>query len=122
MARTKPKDINGYISDFPEDVQKMLEQIRNTIKNTVPDAEGAISYGIPAFNLKKRYLIYFAAFKKHIGIYPAPVGQKEFAEDFSPYKTRKGTVQFPLDQPLPLKLIEKIVKFRVKENLAKTKK
>jgi uncharacterized protein YdhG (YjbR/CyaY superfamily) len=124
MRTAKPKDIDEYITRFSKDTQKHLEQIRTTIKETVPDAEEVISYGIPAFNLNGRYLIYFAGYKKHIGLYPVPA-DNTFDAEFAAYKTSgKGAIQFPLDKPMPLKLIAKIVKFRVKENLerAKTKK
>lgn len=114
---TKTENIDSYIAGFPKATQMLLQQIRNTIREVVPEAEEAISYGMPTFNLHGRYLVYFAAYKKHIGFYPAPVGNEAFITDFSDYKTGKGTVQFPLDQPMPLDLIIKIVKFRVKENL-----
>jgi len=116
MVKTKPKDIDEYIAGFPEETQKHLEQIRTTIKKAVPDAEEAISYGIPTFNLNGHYLIYFAGYKKHIGVYPVPGGNKEFEKDFARYYTSgKGTIQFPLDKSMPLGLIKKIVKFRVKK-------
>ncbi len=122
MATTKPGNINDYIAGFPIDTQKNLEQIRATIKKAAPDAEEKISYGIPSFTLGKKYLVYFAAYKKHIGVYPVPGGNKLFEKAFSAYKTSgKGNIQFPLDKPIPLDLISKIVKFRVKENLEKDK-
>lgn len=122
MVKTKPKDIDEYIAGFPEVTQKHLEQIRATIKKTVPDAVEAISYGIPSFNLNGHYLVYFAGYKKHIGVYPVPGSNKEFEKDFAPYYTSgKGTIQFPLDKPMPLGLIKKIVKFRVKKNSEKEK-
>src|SRR5688572_9460560 len=119
---TKPKDIDEYIAGFPKDTQKILEQIRVTIKKSAPDAEETISYAIPTFTLKGHYLVYFAGYKNHISLYPAPRGNKEFKKELSVYKGGKGTVQFPLDKPMPLKLITKIVKFRVKENSEKDKK
>ena len=121
MKTTKPNNIDNYIAAFPKDVQEILEQVRATIKNAAPKAEETISYGIPTFKLNKVYLIYFAGFKKHIGIYPAPTGIKAFKKEFSPYKTGKGSVQFPLDKPMPLKLITQIVKFRIKENSLRAK-
>jgi len=123
MATTKPGSIDDYIEAYPKDIQKRLKQIRSTIKKAVPEAEETISYGMPTFNLNGRYLVYFAAYKKHIGLYPVPSGNKEFEKDFSFYKTSgRGTIQFPLDKPMPLDLITKIVKFRIKENQRKAVK
>ena len=122
MIIVKPSEIDDYIAGFPKDIQLVLEQIRATILTTVPEVEETISYGMPAFKLHEKYLVYVAAHKKHIGLYPVPVSNKAFEKDFSAYKTSgKGTIQFPLDQPMPLKLISKILKFRVKENLVNTK-
>jgi uncharacterized protein YdhG (YjbR/CyaY superfamily) len=120
--RTQPKiakDIDGYIASFPNEVQKILEKIRMTIKKAAPDAQETISYQIPAFTLKGR-LVYFAAFKNHIGFYP-PVtgGDEKFKKVKSVYEGPKGNLRFPLDKPVPYTLIGKIVKFRVKENLAR---
>ncbi len=123
MITTRPKNIDDYIAGFPQQTQSLLQQIRATIKKSVPGAEEAISYGIPSFNLDGRYLIYFAGYKKHIGVYPVPVGNAEFEKEFSVYKTSgKGAIQFPLDKPIPLDLISKIAKFRMKINLEKAKK
>jgi uncharacterized protein YdhG (YjbR/CyaY superfamily) len=119
MSRKIAKDMDDYISDFPKKVQALLQQVRNTIKNAAPGVEERISYGIPAFNLNNRYLIYFAGFKNHISVYPAPRGSEEFKEKLAQYKGGKGTVQFPLDKPLPLGLITQIVKFKVKETKKK---
>lgn len=110
------KDIDQYISGFPQVVQTLLQQVREAIKRTAPDAEETISYAIPCFKLQGRYLVYFAAYKNHIGFYPAPVGIAAFKKEFSAYKTGKGTVQFPFDQPMPLDLVSRIVRYRVKEN------
>ena len=123
LIMTKPKDIDEYIRSYPKEIQKILEQFRVTIKKAAPQAEEVISYGMPAFKLNGM-LVYFAAFKNHIGFYPAPTGSEAFKKELSVYKTGKGSVQFPLDKPMPLSLITKIVKFRVTENLqkAKTKK
>jgi uncharacterized protein YdhG (YjbR/CyaY superfamily) len=118
-SRRMPKDIDDYIAGFPKEVQTLLQQVRNAIKKAAPAAEERISYGIPAFNLNNRYLIYFAGFKNHISVYPAPRGSEEFKEKLAQYKGGKGTVQFPLDKPLPLGLISQIVKFKVKENKEK---
>jgi uncharacterized protein YdhG (YjbR/CyaY superfamily) len=114
-----PVTIDEYIAGYPPDVQAIMEQIRTTIKKVAPDVGEKISYGMPTFTLNGTYLVYFAGFKKHIGFYPAPIGIAEFKEELSPYKTGKGSVQFPLDGPIPFDLIEKITSFRLKENLEK---
>jgi uncharacterized protein YdhG (YjbR/CyaY superfamily) len=119
--QTAPKNIDEYIAGFPSDVQEVLEKVRTTIRKAAPDAEETISYKMPSFTLKGKYLIYFAAYKKHIGLYPAPRGDAEFNKEVSVYKAGKGTVRFPLDKPIPFSLISKIVKFRAKENLERTK-
>jgi uncharacterized protein YdhG (YjbR/CyaY superfamily) len=113
--QTVPQNIDEYIAGFPKDVQKILEKIRMTIKKAAPNAEETISYKMPTFNLKGQYLIYFAAYKKHIGLYPVPVGDAEFNKEVAAYRAGKGTLQFPLDQPIPYKLISKIGKIRAKE-------
>jgi uncharacterized protein YdhG (YjbR/CyaY superfamily) len=107
-----------YIATFPEEIQTILEKIRATIKTAAPDAQEKISYQMPTFDLKGN-LVHFAAFKNHIGFYPTPTGIEKFKKELSAYEGAKGSVQFPLDQPIPYDLISKIVKFRVKENLAK---
>ncbi|MBS0646741.1 MAG: DUF1801 domain-containing protein [Verrucomicrobia bacterium] len=118
---TKKNDIDKYIDKFPKGTQDKLIQVREIIKSTVTEAEETISYGMPTFKLNGTYLIYFAGYKNHIGIYPVP-NNKEFEEDFSSYKTSgKGTIRFPLDKPIPTDLIKKIVEFRVAENLQKVK-
>ena len=122
MATIKPDNIDDYIAGFPKETQKILEQIRATIKKAAPGAEETISYAIPTFKLKGHYLIYFAGYKNHISLYPAPRGNEAFKKELSVYKGGKGTVQFPLDKPMPLSLIIKIVKFRVKQNLEKSQK
>ena len=114
--RTAPKNIDEYITGFPPDVQVILEKIRATIRKAAPGAEERISYQIPTFTLKGN-LVHFAAFKKHIGFYPTPSGIAKFKKELSAYESAKGSVQFPLDQPIPFALISRIVKFRVKENL-----
>jgi len=119
----KPKNINEYMIDFPENTQLMLEQIRATIKKAAPAAEETIGYSMPAFRLNGRNLFYFAAYKNHIGFYPVPVGNKSFEKDFSMYKVSgRGTIQFPLTKPIPLGLITRIVKFKIKENAKKDAK
>jgi uncharacterized protein YdhG (YjbR/CyaY superfamily) len=116
--RTSPQNIDEYIAGFPANVQEILQNIRLTIRKAAPEAQETISYQMPTFTLKGN-LVHFAAFKKHIGFYPAPTGIDSFKEDLSVYKQGKGSVQFPLDKPIPYDLITRIVKFRVKENLAR---
>lgn len=116
--QTAPRDIDEYIAGFPKHVQEILEKIRMTIRKAAPDAEEIIKYQIPTFTLKGN-LVYFGAFKKHIGFYPAPSGIEEFKEELSVYEGAKGSIKFPLDKPIPFALISKIVKFRVKENLGR---
>ena len=113
--------IDEYISIFPEEVQKMLEELRATIKSAAPNAAEKISYKMPTFFLDGN-LVHFAAYKNHIGFYPAPSGIQAFQKELSIYKGAKGSVQFPLDEPLPLELVGKIVEFRVAENLKKSKR
>jgi uncharacterized protein YdhG (YjbR/CyaY superfamily) len=113
-----PKDIDEYIAGFPQDVQVILEKVRQTIREAAPDAEETISYRIPTFTLKGN-LVHFAAFKKHIGFYPSSTGIERFKQELSVYEGGKGSVQFPLGKPVPFDLIGKIVKFRVAENLAR---
>jgi len=119
--KTTPQTIDEYIADFPEDIQQVLQKIRVTIRRAAPDAEEVISYKMPTFNLNGHYLVYFAAYKKHIGMYPVPSGDAKFNEKISAYQKGKGTLQFPLDQPIPFKLITELVKFRKRENLAREK-
>ncbi len=113
-----PTTIDEYIAGFPAEVQALLQEMRTTIRATAPEATEAISYRMPTFKLHG-ILVHFAAFKNHIGFYPVPSGLEAFKEELAAYKGGKGSVQFPLDQPLPLALVEKIVRFRVAENLAK---
>jgi len=114
-------DIDTYIAEFPEDVQALLQEVRATIHKAAPEATEAIKYAIPTFVLKGN-LVHFAAFKNHIGFYPAPTGIKAFEKELSVYKQGRGSVQFPLDQPMPLALITRIVEYRVKQNTEKKKK
>ena len=109
------KNIDDYISSFPPAVQKILEQVRSTIKKAAPKAMETISYSMPAFK-QNRVLVYFAANKNHVGFYPTPSGIKAFEKDLAEYKFSKGAIQFPIDKPMPLQLIANIVKFRVKED------
>jgi uncharacterized protein YdhG (YjbR/CyaY superfamily) len=110
--------MDAYIASFPEDVQAILQDIRKTIKAAAPDATEKISYQMPTFYLKGN-LVHFAAFKNHIGFYPAPRGIEAFQEALSKYKGAKGSVQFPIDEPMPLDLIRRIVEYRVADNLQK---
>ncbi|MBI3482100.1 MAG: DUF1801 domain-containing protein [Bacteroidetes bacterium] len=125
LATIKPKTVDDYIAGFPENVQEILEKVRATIRKAAPKAEEIISYQMPAFKLKGN-LVYFGGWKNHIGFYPTSSGTFTFKKELSKYEGAKGSVKFPLDQPMPFGLITKIVKFRVKENLerseAKTKK
>lgn len=113
-------DIDSYIASFPPEVQEKLELVRKTIREAAPEATEAIKYAIPTF-IWKGNLVHFAAFKHHIGFYPAPTGMAEFEKELAPYKQGKGSVQFPLPEKLPLTLIRKIVLFRVAENSRKEK-
>ena len=122
MESTKPKNIDEYISGFPAEVQETLNKVRATISKAAPGAQETISYAIPTFTLNKKNLVHFAGFKNHIGFYPAPTGSEAFKTELSVYKTGKGSVQFPIDKPMPLDLITKIVKFRVQETLEKVAK
>ncbi len=108
--------IDEYIASFPKKIQLILQQLRQAIKESAPDAQEAISYRIPAFKLKGN-LVWFAAFKDHVGFYPRASGIAEFREKLSAYEVSKGTIRFPIDRPIPLDLVKEIVKFRVKENL-----
>lgn len=116
----KPKDTDAYIASFPEKTAKILEQVRATIQKAAPNAKEKISYGMPAFELHGN-LVYFAAYEKHIGFYALPSGNVAFQKELSQYKMGKGSIQFPIDKPMPLDLIAKIVRFRVQENEEKAK-
>lgn len=114
-------DINAFIAEFPEEVQAILQKVRATIQQAAPDATEAIKYGMPTFVLNGN-LVHFAAYKKHIGFYPAPTGIDAFIDELAQLRTGNGTIQFPIDKPIPFDLITKVVKFRVEENLKKRKK
>jgi len=109
--------IDEYIAGFPEETQRALMEIRATIKAIFPKAEERISYKMPAFKLNGEYFIHFSAWKNHIGMYPIPEGNAAFQKEIEPYRSAKSSLNFPLDKPMPLKLIGKVVKFRVAENL-----
>jgi uncharacterized protein YdhG (YjbR/CyaY superfamily) len=117
MATKKPASIDEYIAGFPKTTQTVLEQVRAIVKNAAPDAEETISYAIPTFTVNKKYLVYFAGYKNHVSLYPAPTGNAAFEKEIRSYRSGKGTVQFQLDKPLPIDLITKIVRCRMKENL-----
>ena len=122
MMTNKPENTDEYIAGFPKEVQNILKEIRVTIKKAAPEAEESISYAIPTYKFKGRPLIYFAAFKNHIGLYATPSGNTAFAKELSDYKQGKGSVQLPLGQPMPLDLITKIVNFKLKEISEQVKK
>ncbi len=115
-SRTSANSIDEYIAALPDDVQQVLHKIRAVIREAAPDAAETINYGIPTFTLHGN-LVHFAAFKKHIGFYPTPSGIEKFKEELSIYESAKGSVQFPLAEPIPFDLIRQIVKFRAKESL-----
>lgn len=118
MDKKTPQNIDEYIAGFPPDIQAILQKIRGIIREAAPDAQEAISYQMPTFKLNGN-LVHFAAFTKHIGFYPTPTGAEAFKKELSAYKGGKGSIQFPLDKPIPYHLIQEIVKYRVKENLEK---
>ena len=117
--RKQFKTIDEYIEAFPTNVQNILEKMRQTIRKAAPEAIEVISYQMPTFKLNGKNLVHFAAFKNHIGFYPIPTGIEAFKEELSQYKQGKGSVQFPIDKPIPYDLVEKVVKYRAKENLAR---
>jgi uncharacterized protein YdhG (YjbR/CyaY superfamily) len=114
------KAIDEYIATFPKNIQIILEELRQAIRDSAPDAEEVISYQMPAFRLKG-ILVYFAALKNHIGFYPTSSAVTKFRKDLSKYEVSKGTVRFPIEEPIPLDLVKKMVRYRVKENLSKKK-
>jgi uncharacterized protein YdhG (YjbR/CyaY superfamily) len=115
-----PQTVDDYIAGFPAEIQSILRQIRSIIRETVPDAEEVISYQMPTYRLGGN-LVHFAAFKNHIGFYPTPRGVEAFQDELAPYQHAKGSIRFPLNQPIPYALIRKIVVFRVNEMLEKGK-
>lgn len=122
MATQSFETIDEYIASFPHDSQKVLEKLRKLIRDIEPNITEDMSYKMPSFKLKGKPLVYFAAWKNHISLYPTPNGMEEFENDLEPYKSGRGTARFPTDKPLPYKLIEEIVKFRVKEVIKKSTK
>jgi uncharacterized protein YdhG (YjbR/CyaY superfamily) len=119
MKTVKANTVEEYIASFPASIQKLLKQVRKTIKAAAPKSEESISYGMPGYKLQGKPLVYFAGYEHHIGFYATPTGHKKFEKQLSKYKQGKGSVQFPLNEPMPLKLITDITKFRVAENTAK---
>jgi uncharacterized protein YdhG (YjbR/CyaY superfamily) len=116
MKTIKQLTVDGYIASFPNATQELLKQMRSIIRTVAAGAEESISYGMPAYKYMGKALVYFAGYEHHIGFYATPTGHKTFSKELSKYKQGKGSVQFPIDEKLPLVLIRKIVKFRVKEN------
>jgi len=116
-----PKSIDEYIAGYPTDLQKLLQSVRQAIRDAAPEAEEKISYRMPTFFFHGN-LVHFAAFNRHIGFYPAPSGIEAFKQELSAYKSSKGAVQFPLDQTIPYELIRKITAYRVKENREKAER
>ena len=117
--KAAPKSIDDYMDQFPPEVVAILETIRFRIEEAAPGAQQTIKYGMPTFMLMGRNLVHYAAFKNHIGLYPTPSGTEEFKEEIAGYKSGKGSIQFPLDKPIPYDLIRRIVEFRVQETIEK---
>ena len=113
--------INEYVSSLPENAQKAMSEIIATIKAKVPNAEEHISYNMPAFKVNGEYFVHFSAWKNHIGMYPIPAGNEAFQKQIEPYRSAKSSLNFPLDKPMPINLIEKVIKFRIAENLQDAK-
>lgn len=120
--KTDYKSVDEYIKSFPKHIEVLLEKVRTIIVKKAPEAVESISYGMPAYKTNGKPLVYFAGYKSHIGLYATPAGHIEFAKELSKYKQGKGSVQFPLDEPIPYDVIGRIVEFRVNQNLSKTKK
>jgi uncharacterized protein YdhG (YjbR/CyaY superfamily) len=121
-SRSGAGSIDEYIAGFPSDTQQRLRELRALIRATAPGATETISYAMPTFDLNGHHLVHFAGYAKHIGFYPVPSGIEAFKEELKPYKGGKGSVQFPLDQPMPTDLIRRIVAFRVEENSGRARK
>jgi uncharacterized protein YdhG (YjbR/CyaY superfamily) len=118
-ARSTATNIDAYIAQFPRATQRVLQEMRQLIRSHAPDATETISYAMPTFDLNGRHLVHFAGYARHIGFYPIPTGMEAFKAELKAYKTGKGSVQFPLDEPLPRDLIRRIVEFRVAENVGR---
>jgi len=121
VSKSQFRTIDEYIAEFPENVRDILEELRRVIRQAAPQAQEAMRYGIPTFRLNGN-LVHFAAFKNHIGFYPTPSAIEDFKEELSSYRQAKGSVQFPINKPIPYDLVRKIVKYRVKESLKSEKK
>jgi uncharacterized protein YdhG (YjbR/CyaY superfamily) len=121
-GRPLAKSIDEYIAEFPPETQAVLTQVRTTISDAAPGATETISYAIPTFDLNGRHLVHFAGYEHHIGFYPIPSGAEAFKDELGVYKSGKGSVQFPMDQPMPMDLIRRIVEFRVEESNRKAAK
>lgn len=117
---TNAPSIDAYIAEFPPEVQRSLEQMRQLVREMAPEATETIAYAIPTFDLNGKHLVHFAAFKNHVGLYPTPSGMVAFADELATYKSGKGSAQFPLGEPLPMDLIRRIVEFRIAEVTGKT--
>lgn len=122
MAKTDFKTIDEYVATFPESTQAILEKMRDSIRNAVPDAEEGISYQIPAFKVNGKYFVYFSGYRKHVGLYPAPSGNTPFKKELAPYLSGKATAKFPIDKPVPFDLIGKVAAFLYVEKIKKEKK
>jgi uncharacterized protein YdhG (YjbR/CyaY superfamily) len=122
LNRSTARSIDEYIAEFPPETQKLLEEVRALIRASAPDATEKISYAIPTFDLHGKHLVHFAGFERHIGFYPTASGIEAFKEELKSYKSAKGSVQFPLGQPLPADLIRRMVEFRVQESTRGTGK
>jgi len=120
--KTDTQTVDTYIQGFPEEVRELLRKVRSTISQNAPEAVEGIAYGMPAYKANGKPLVYFAGYRSHLGFYATPSGHEAFAKELSRYKQGKGSVQFPLDKPIPYDLIGRIVAFRVKENANKAKK
>jgi uncharacterized protein YdhG (YjbR/CyaY superfamily) len=118
MAMKKYKTMHEYLDDFPPNIRKILKQLSSAIKSAAPQTEETMAYGVPTYKLNGN-LVHFGAFKSHIGFFPTPSAIVAFKKELSKYNLSKGTVQFPLDKPLPIGIIKRIVKYRVKQNLSK---
>jgi uncharacterized protein YdhG (YjbR/CyaY superfamily) len=119
-GRPTANSIDEYIAEFPPETRQVLGEMRALIRASAPEATETISYAMPTFDLNGRHLVHFAGYEKHVGFYPIPSGVEAFKDELKPYKQGKGSVQFPLGQPLPTDLIRRIVEFRVEENSRKT--
>lgn len=122
MDSSRTQTVDEYIKNYPKEVQEILEKLRKIAKEIVPEAEETISYGIPTIKLNGKYVIYFAAFAKHIGVYPILKAEDSLLKEIAPFVKGKGTLQFPLDKPFPYDLFKKLVKSNLKQNLERTKK